>query len=73
MKDNPDASPRSKDRIPALEEEVRSLKSKLKADYPDATPEQLEVAIGNALGATDQSLDEARVEEIARKHLGPRS
>ncbi len=59
-----------KDRIPALEREVRKLRRKLHKDYPDATTAQLEAAIGNALKTTDQSLDADRVEEIARHHLG---
>lgn len=60
----------SKEKVPALAEEVNRLRAKLQKDYPDATSTQLETAIGNALKATDQSLDEERVEQIARRHLG---
>lgn len=70
MKDHSQEGGVSKDRIPALEAEVRQLRLKLHKDYPAATPAQLEAAIGNALKATNQSLDQERVEKITRHHLG---
>ena len=60
----------SKEQIPLLEDEVRHLKDKLHGDYPDATSEQLEVAIGNALKAVGNPLDQQQVEKMTRHHLG---
>ncbi|WAC19077.1 hypothetical protein OVA24_17765 [Luteolibacter sp. SL250] len=69
MAEHPKRPPYSDSQIPALEKEVARLRKKLLREYPDATPEQLEVAIGNALKVANPR-DKERVEEITRHHLG---
>lgn len=69
MAAHPKIPPYSDCRIPQLEREVAKLKKKLQGEYPDATPEQLETAIGNALKIVDSG-EKDRVEEITRHHLG---
>ena len=52
------------------EQRVRILRQELLGDYPYASPEQLEIAIGNALKRKSPAPDPARLEELTRHQLG---